>query len=452
MADRMTYRAQAGAVLALGLPLVGSNLAQYLLNVTDTVMLGWYSVRALAAVTLGSSSFFIVLIVGAGFAKAVMPMVAEAASSDDRTEARRVTRMGLWLSILYAVAAMPLMWYSGPLLRLLGQKPEIAQLTQDYLRIAGWSLLPGLLVMVLRSFLAALERTRVVLLATLAGVALNAVLDWLLIFGHGGLPELGVQGAAIATLGTHLLTLAIAALYAALQPELRPYQLFTRFWRADWPAFGQVFRLGWPMGLTSLAEGGLFQASALMMGWIGTVQLAAHGIALEIVALTFMVHLGLSNAATIRGGRARGRGDARGLRDGAAVAVGLSALFALVAVATIVAFPHQLLGLFINPDDPLKPQLLDYGTRFVLVAALFQFADATQVMALGLLAALKDTRGPMVQAAVSYWLIGIPASYALAFPLGLGGVGLWLGLTLGLTLAAVLMMTRFWRKAPRVEV
>ena len=449
MADRMTYRAQARAVLGLGLPLIGSNLAQFSLNVTDTVMLGWYSVQALAAVTLGASTFFIIFIVGAGFAIAVMPMVAEAAAGDNAAEARRVTRMGLWLSILYAGAAMPLMWYSGPILRALGQQPQVAALTQDYLRIAGWGLMPALLVMVLKSFLAALERTRVVLMITLAGVLLNALIDWLLIFGQWGLPELGVRGAACATFGTQVLTVALTAAYASIQSELRPYQLFVRFWRADWPAFVQVFRLGWPIGLTSLAEGGLFNASALMMGWIGTVQLAAHGIALEIVALTFMVHLGLSNAATVRAGRARGARDARSLRDGAAVAIALSAVFALIAVAAILGLPHTLLGLFVNPDDPLKPQILAFGTRLLLVAALFQFADAAQVMALGLLRGVQDTRVPMIMAAVSYWLIGIPASYLLAFPLGFGGTGLWFGLFLGLCLAALLMMTRFWRRAPR---
>lgn len=438
------YRAHLRATLALGLPLIGSNLAQMALHVTDTVMMGWYSVPGLAAVVLGASSFFILFILGSGFAIGVMPMVASAAAESDVAEARRVTRMGMWLSLLYAVAVLPVFWFSGPIFRALGQAPDTAALAQQFMRIAGFGMAPALLVMVLKSFVAALERTRVVLAATVAAVFLNIGLDWLLIFGNGGFPELGVRGTATATLGTQLLTLAVIGAYAALHDDLRRFHLFIRFWRPDWAAFARVFRLGWPIGLTGLAEGGLFNASALMMGWIGTVELAAHGIALELAALTFMVHLGLSQAATVRIGRAHER-DPEGLRRGALTAIALSLGFALVAVTLFVTLPRPLIGLWVRPEDPLAPRILDFGARLLAVAALFQLFDAMQAMALGLLRGVQDTRVPMIIAALSYWAIGIPASYVLAFPLGMGGVGLWLGLVIGLACAAVLMMARFWR-------
>ena len=316
------------------------------------------------------------------------------------------------------------------------------------MRIAGFGMAPALLVMVLKSFVSALERTHVVLWATVTAVFLNLGLDWLLIFGNWGAPELGVRGTAIATTSTQVLTLVVIGLYSALNPMLRRYHLFVRFWRPDWPALGRVFQLGWPIGLTGLAEGGLFNASALMMGWIGTVELAAHGIALELSALTFMVHLGLSQAATVRAGRARGR-DPQGLRDGALTAVVLSLGFALIAVTLFLALPRTLVALWVNPDDPLAPRILAFGARLLAVAALFQLFDAMQVMALGLLRGVQDTRAPMIMAALSYWAIGIPASYIIAFPLGLGGVGLWLGLVIGLMCAAALMMARFWRGMAR---
>jgi MATE family multidrug resistance protein len=444
----LTYRDHARALLVLGLPLIGSNLAQMALHVTDTVMMGWYSVPGLAAVVLGASSFFIIFIFGSGFAIGVMPMVASAAADGDATEARRVTRMGMWLSLLFSVAVLPVFWFSGPIFLALGQHPDVAANAQSFMRIAGFGMAPALLVMVLKSFVSALERTQVVLWATVAAVFLNIALDWLLIFGHWGAPELGVRGTALATTSTQVLTLAVIGLYAALNPMLRRFHLFVRFWRPDWPAFARVFHLGWPIGLTGLAEGGLFNASALMMGWIGTVELAAHGIALELAALTFMVHLGLSQAATVRAGRARGR-DPQGLRDGARMAVALSLGFACIAVALFLTLPRTLVGLWINPDDPLAPRILDFGARLLAVAALFQFFDAMQVMALGLLRGVQDTRAPMIMAALSYWVIGIPASYLIAFPLGLGGIGLWLGLVIGLMCAAALMMTRFWRGLAR---
>lgn len=448
MTSPLTYRGHTRALLALGLPLIGSNLAQMALHVTDTVMMGWYSVPGLAAVVLGASSFFIIFIFGAGFAIAVMPMVASAAADQDEAEVRRVTRMGMWLSLLFSVAVQPVFWFSGPIFVALGQQPDVAANAQAFMRIAGLGMAPALLVMVLKSFVSALERTHVVLWATVAAVFLNIGIDWLLIFGNWGAPELGVRGTAIATTATQVLTLVVIGQYAAVNPMLRRYHLFVRFWRPDWSAFARVFQLGWPIGLTSLAEGGLFNASALMMGWIGTVELAAHGIALELAALAFMVHLGLSQAATVRAGRARGR-DPQGLCDGAVTAIAMSLGVALIAVTVFVTVPRPLVGLWVNPDDPMAPRILDFGARLLAVAALFQFFDAMQVMALGLLRGVQDTRAPMIMAALSYWAIGIPASYLIAFPLGLGGVGLWLGLVIGLVCASALMMTRFWRGMAR---
>lgn len=438
----------ARATLALGLPLIGSHLAQMALHVTDTIIVGRYGVTELAAVVLGSSSFFIVFILGAGFAQAVMPMVAAAVGRNDETTVRRDTRMGMWLSIAFGLAVLPLFLGAGPILRHLGQQPDVAALAGQYLAIAGLGMIPALLVRVLSNYLAALERTRVVLAVTLVAVAVNAVLNWVLVFGNAGAPELGVAGSAIATVATQIVTFVALALYAAREPALRRFRLFQRFWKADGPALVQVFRLGWPIGLTSVAEGGLFQASVLMMGMIGTVELAAHGIAMQVASITFMVHVGLSSAATVRTGRALGRGDAAGLRLGARVAVVLSLCFVAATVAMFLIIPAPIVGLFVSPSDPEAAAIIAFGTVLLALAAAFQVADAMQVMALGLLRGVQDTRVPMVLAVVSYWMIGIPSSYVLAFPLGFGGVGLWTGLVIGLTVAATLLMLRFWRRAP----
>lgn len=443
MRERETYGAHMRALLALGLPLIGSNLAQMALHVTDTVMLGWYGTAELASVVLAASTFFIIFILGSGFALAVTPLVASARGRGDETRIRRDTRMGMWLSVLYGFCVLPLTYWSGPVLAALGQEPDVVRLGQDYLRIAGFGMIPALLIMVLKSFLSAFERAGIVLWATLAGVVLNAVLNWMLIFGNWGAPELGVRGAAIASVATQILTLAVLVAYAALHPALAPYRLFRRFWRPDPPALALVFRLGLPIGLTGLFESGLFEATAIMMGWIGAVELAAHGIALQLAAIAFMVHLGLSNAATVRVGHADGRGDRQGLRDGAVAAIAMSMVFGLIVVAAFLALPGPIIGLFLDEANPGSQAILAYGTALLVLAALFQMFDAAQVMALGLLRGLQDTSGPLWITVFSYWVIGIPASYALAFPLGLGGVGLWLGVTIGLAFAAVLLMWRF---------
>lgn len=440
----MTLTQHIRATLAIGGPLIGGQLAQTLIALTDTVMMGWYGVAELAAVALGASVFHVVLIVGMGFGLAVMPMVAAASSSGDTAQVRRVTRMGLWLGIAFSLLSLPVFWFSGPILLALGQEAQVAADGQLYLRIAGLGILPAVLAIVLRSHLSALERPRVVLFAWLGGAGINAVLNWILIFGNLGAPELGIVGAAIASVAAHVLILLVLALFAARARGLSDHALFQRFWRPDWPVFLAVFRLGWPIGLTLLAESGLFVGTMIMMGWIGTLELAAHGIAIQIISATFMVHVGLSSAATVRAGRAWGTGDREGLRQAAVAALVLSAVMVALTIALIVGFREPLVGAFIGPDDPMRAAIVVLGAQLLVVAAFFQLADAAQVMALGLLRGVQDTRLPMIYAVVSYWLVGLPFAYLFGFPMGGGATGIWWGLVLGLLLAGGLMIWRFW--------
>jgi MATE family multidrug resistance protein len=281
---------------------------------------------------------------------------------------------------------------------------------------------------------------------------LNAGINWVLIFGNLGAPELGITGAAIASIGTQTLIALVLALHAGLHRDLRQDTLFARFWRPDWEAFFQVFRLGWPIALTLLSESALFMATMVMMGWLGALPLAAHGIALQICSTTFMVHIGLSQAATVRAGRAWGKGDVAGLRLAAIAALILSGAMVALTITAFVLLPEPLMGLFVDPADPLRPEILALGASLLLVAALFQLADAGQVMALGLLRGVQDTRVPMFYALVAYWVLGLPAAYVIGFPLGFGGPGIWAGLVVGLAFAAVLMMARFWRGPARLPV
>ena len=439
------------ATLFLGLPLIGSQVAQILITLTDTIMIGWYGVPELAAVALGGSFFHTVLIVGMGFALAVTPLVAAAAAQEDKVQVRRVTRMGLWIALLFSALAMPLFLFAQPILLALGQEELVSENTQSYLAIAGWAIWPSLMFLVLRSHLSALEHTRVVLLATLAAVALNAGLNYLLIFGNFGLPEMGLRGAATAAIISNMLIFVILALYATRKIGLAEYTLFARLWRPDWEAFAQVFRLGWPIALTLLAESALFMASMLMMGWVDELTLAAHGIALQITALTFMVHVGLSTAATVRAGRAWGLQDFVSLRLAAIAALILSGIMVAVTMVVFLTLPAPLVSVFVGPDDPLRDQIIAIGVGLLMVSAVFQLADAAQVMALGLLRGVQDTRVPMIIATISYWLIGIPCSYVFGFTLGWGGQGIWAGLVIGLVVAGVFMMMRFWSRAARLS-
>ena len=440
-----TYSEHRRAIWMLGGPLIASQVAQFLIHMTDTIMLGWYDVTALAAVTLGSTMYFVTFIVGAGFAFAVTPMVAAAAEADDEAQVRRVTRMGLWLSIAYGLLfTLPFMW-SEQILLAIGQNAVVAAMAHDYLVIAAWQMVPALMAMTLKSYLAALEYTAIILWATLGTALMNVVVNYALIFGNFGAPEMGIQGAAIASLFVTFATVVILVLYGLR--KLPQYKLLQNVWKPDGEILRRVFQLGWPIGLTSLAEGGLFTASAIMMGWIGPIELAAHGIAIQLASLTFMVHLGFSQAATIRAGRALGRGDEINLRRGAKMAIGMSTVFAIATMAVFLLIPEPLIAVFIDPNEPEKAALLRIGISLLAMAGLFQVVDAVQVLALGLLRGVQDTAVPMVIATISYWVVGLPVSYLLAFTLGMGGVGIWLGLVVGLSVAAVLMMWRFWRRS-----
>ena len=443
MNKNMSTPAHVRAIAVLGLPLIGGHLAQMAIGGTDTVMLGWYGVEALAAVTLASTFFFVLFICGSGFASAVMPMVASYHAAQDETSIRRATRMGLWLSFGFGLLALPLMDNAAPILRLMGQEEAAVTLGSDYLRVAGWGILPALFVMVLKSYLAALERTQVVLWITVLAAVCNALVNYALIFGNWGAPELGVTGAAIASLSTQVVSLVGVVLYVKI--VLPQHDLFRRIWRADFDMLAQVFRLGWPISITLLSEVGLFAASAVMMGWLGTVPLAAHGVAVQLASITFMVHLGLSNAATVRAGNAYGRLDAPHLARGAWVVTVMSLVFSAVTVACFFLFPDFLIGIFILEDEPAKVQILQIGVGILFMAGLFQLVDGTQVVALGVLRGVQDTRMPMIYAAISYWGIGVPMSYLLGFTFGLEGIGVWGGLGIGLGVAAIFLNLRFWR-------
>lgn len=442
----MTFSQHLKAVLILGLPLVGSHLAQFSVHLVDAVMLGWYDVTALAASVLAGTFYFVLFIMGAGFAFAVMPMVAEASASDNDVRIRRVTRMGLWLSLIYAGAVLPLMIWSAPVLRALGQEDLLSELAQDYLGIASWGLIAALLIMVLKSYLAALERTAVVLWVTMVAVAVNGALNYAFIFGNFGVPEMGLRGAALASVITEVASLLVLVAYVARGRGTRAHAIFQRIWKPDPEAMRDVFKLGWPIGLTNLAESGMFTAASLIIGLIGVLPLAAHGIALQITAATFMAHVGLSQAATVRAGRAMGLADWGRLAGGARAVMTLSMAVVAMTMLAFLTIPEVLMSGFLAPGDINREVIFVYGASLLAVGALFQLADAGQVMALGLLRGIQDTRWPMYAAAFSYWGAGVPASYVLGITFGMGGVGVWLGLVLGLALACVLLWWRFARR------
>lgn len=428
-------------LFSLGLPIVGSNLAMMLIGVTDIVMVGWHSVEELAALILATTLFFNIFILGSGVAFALMPMVSSAAAVGDDTTVRRSTRMSLWLSMIYGVMSLPIFYMSEGIFLALGQQAELAAYAADYMWILAPAIIPALWANVMRSYLAAMEFTKVIMFITAGVAVLNIGFNHVLIFGNYGFPELGIQGAAIASLLVNILTAVITSIYAIV--ILPQHTLFARFYRADWPALVKVFKLGMPIGLSMLAETGLFSAASVMMGWIGVIALAAHGIALQLASLTFMAHLGLSHAVTIRIGNAAGRQDRDAMVDVTKAGVWISVLWSFFTIILFVGLGPSLVSLFLDADEAARDAIIAYGVVLLWIAALFQLVDGGQVLAIGLLRGIQDTAGPMVITVFGYWGVGIPTAYLLGFHTQLAGSGIWLGLVAGLSFAAIGLSMRF---------
>jgi MATE family multidrug resistance protein len=440
------WRSDVLPTLALGLPLAGAQLAQMAINTTDVLMIGRLGPEQLAASVLAFNFYMLLWFFGMGVLQAVIPLAARARGQRKPRELRRAVRMGFWISVLFCVPVWGVLFFLEAILLALGQEPELAALAAHYMRWLQWTMLPALLIMAIRGFLTVMERTQVVLWATIAGAIVNAILDYLLIFGEFGFPRLELAGAGIASVFSASTTFLFLLGYALLHPRLRRYYILGRIWRSDWPVFLLILRLGTPIALTIIAEGSLFTASSVMIGWLGTLPLAGHGIALQIASLTFMVPVGLSVAAMTRVSLAAGRGDYQGVGRAGWTSLAVTMMFMGCFAVLFWSLPETLVGLYLDLSDPEARDVMSYGVSFLLVAALFQLADGGQIIGVNNLRGLGDTTVPLFYALFGYWVVGISLSLGLGFAAGWGGVGVWCGLAGGLASVAVLANLRFARR------
>ena len=282
-----------------------------------------------------------------------------------------------------------------------------------------------------------------ILVITVGGVVVNALGNYLLMFGHFGLPRLELRGAAIATVLTNAFMLAVMLAYVLRHRRYKRFNILIRFWKPDWPRFREIFRIGIPIGLTVLAEVGLFTAAALMMGRLGTDEVAAHAIALQCASMAFMVPLGLGIAATVRVGIAYGRGDPEGIGRAGWTAFVLGTAFMALSCIAFLTLGPSIVTLFLDPRIPENASALALAATFLVVAGVFQLVDGAQVVAAHSLRGLSDTKTPMILAILGYWAVGLPVAWVLGFTVGWRGVGIWIGLAAGLAFVAIVLVTRF---------
>jgi MATE family multidrug resistance protein len=432
------------ATMSLAWPLILSNLTMSLIQATDVVLLGWLGPKQLAASVLGLNLTFAFMLLGIGVVAASSPMMATALGkrSSAVRDVRRSFRQACWVAVCISLVSWIVLWNAEAIIGLLGQEPALARDAELFLHGYMWSMLPFLLFQAMRNFLSAVERPTWIFIVSGAGIVLNALLCWALIFGRLGLPALGVFGAGLgSSIVWSALTVGLAVVLMT-DRRFRRFHLFGRWWRPDWPRFRHIWRLGLPIGLTMAFEGAVFGAAAYLMGLIDAESIAAHAVALQIAALTFMVPLGLGQAVTVRVGRAVGRQDREGIaRAGwTAWVIGVGFMAAMALVMWIV--PRPLITLFLE-DVPANARVIELGVSFLVIAAAFQIVDGAQVVAAGMLRGLHDTKVPMLFALFGYWVVGLGVGVWLAFARGWQGVGIWVGLATGLGVVAVLMLVRW---------
>ena len=442
-----SLRTEVKATLLLAYPLVLTNLAQSLIHATDVVLLGRLGPETLAAAALAINLYVFCLIFGMGLVTAAAPMIASERGrrSNSVRDVRRTVRQAMWSVVILVLPMWAVLWNSRAIRILLGQDPVLAAAAESLARHLMWALLPAFLYLVLRNFLAALERPGWSLVVAVGAVIVNAVVNTALIFGvpNIGLPALGLAGAGIGSSITVTFEFLALAFIISRHRRFRRYHLFGRFWRPDWARLRQVWRLGLPIAATLALEVGVFNAAVFLMGLIGTASLAAHPVAIQIASLSFMIPMGLAQAATVRVGHAYGRGDPVGIaRSGwtsFVLAVGFMSLMAVV----MWAMPHRLAGIFIDASDPANAQVIALAVSFLGIAALFQIFDGAQAVGAGMLRGLHDTAVPMAFALFGYWIVGMGTAVTLGFGLRWGGVGIWTGLAAGLAAVSVLMLVRW---------
>ncbi|MBD2843465.1 MATE family efflux transporter [Erythrobacter rubeus] len=441
------------ATTLLAAPLALANLLQASIYIIDVIFIARLGEEPLAASGLAAGLFGLIVWTMASLVGAVAPLIAEAIGSRSPSfrPVRRATRMALWLAVMSGVCGMGAALLLGPAMRLTGQQPEIITLASEYNFVIIYSLIPMLLAAVLRNYVSALGRPVVATAITALGIPVNAIANYAFIFGNFGAPELGLTGAAVATIITAIITLSAYIAVILLNPALARYRIFYRFWRPDWQRFWTIARIGAPIALTVTAEAGVFSAAAFLMGRIGAAQLAGHIVALNIAALAFQVPFGVGQAATIRVGYFYGAQDNEGIKLAGWVALAIGAGFMAFTAMAMILVPEQLLRIFVDIGDPENAALVGFALQFLVLAAAFQLVDGVQAVAAGALRGLQDTRVPMWIAIFSYWVPGFGLAFGLGFFTPLEGTGVWIGLATGLAFAAALLTWR-WMLRERLQL
>ena len=448
---RVLWRAELRATLLLAAPLAAANLLQMLVYATDVIFVARLGEQALSAATLATSLFGLMMWCFSGLTGACSPLIAAELGRRAHAvrEVRRSVRMALWLTAVCSAVGMAISANGEALLLATGQDPVVAERAGSFLLVLLWAMPAALVSNVLRSFVSALGRPVFATMVTLLSIFINALGNYMLVFGHLGAPAMGLEGSALASVVTSIIAVAIYVLAIGRDRRLRRYHVFGRWWRTEWSRMADLLRIGLPIGLIILAEGGLFSSAAFLMGLIGEAPLAGHAVALQVAALAFQIPFGIGQAVTIRVGYHFGAGDNAAIARAGKAALVMAVGYMALPAALMILAPRLVLWIYVDPAAPQNAAMVGFAVQFLAVGAAFQLFDGMQAVLAGALRGLQDTRMPMVLALAGYWLIGFTASAVLGFATPLAGLGVWLGLAIGLVVVSLLLLQR-WQARERL--
>jgi MATE family multidrug resistance protein len=444
----LRFSQELRATLKLSAPLAIAQLAQVGMGVTDTVLLGALGGDAIAAGGLGGAMFFMSIMILQGIASSCGIAIAHARGADTPERIAPYLRAGFVLATAALVPALVLLWNVEPVLLLINEPADLARNVRDFDRILFLGAPALMWLATLRVYLASMNHPRMVMMVAFGGLVVNGLLNYGLIHGAFGLPEMGLLGSATATATTTWLMFFATYTWIKLVPAISAY---VHRGPIEWPLVRELFTLGWPIAITIAVEALLFMAGALMMGTISVTALAAHQITINVASMAFMVPLAVGQAANVRVGYHMGAGEPRMARQAGFAALTLGVGFMCFSALAMFTLPYQIALLFsLDPNNAKDAEVIALVVPLLMISAFFQIFDGAQTVAVGALRGLKDTRTPMILAGIGYWVIGFPVAWIMAFNMGIGPTGVWWGLAIGLLIASVVLNARFLRRTKQL--
>ena len=433
--------------LKLAYPVMIGQLGWVMMGVVDTMMVGGLGPTPLAAASVSNGIFILILVLGLGVSYAVTPLIAIAIGAGKNEECEIIFKQSIIINLLLGIVLMATTFYLAGIIKFLNQPDEVVRQSISYTRILGYSIIPIMLFQTHKQFIEGLSETRPAMVITIIANIINAAVNWLLVYGNYGFPKLGLEGSGWATFSSRLFMAVIMFLYVKKSKKFKQFDVTFRVRKLNFSYIKKILGLGVPSAFQYFFEVGSFSFAVIMIGWLGTVQLAAHQIAINLASITYMATLGISSAGAIRVGNALGKQDVNEVRRAGFTAIILGASIMAVCGLIFITLRDFLPSLYIHDNN-----VISIASTLLIIAGMFEIFDGAQAVGIGVLRGLTDVKWPTLITFISYWLIALPVGYFFGFILKMQVTGVWIGFLVGLASSAILLTLRFNKKSKRLTL